>query len=173
MTEGKNIRFMFMGRILENDLATLQELNIEEDCVLHALVSDAKPPSPPHPGAEESDGDTLVVNGLDGPDVYNNPAAMAAYREEDNLVREGTMGHFLLGFFLGLVFRELTLFWVCFANLPRKQKAGILCGVLLGVVQDVIWGERPLKSATGSSSGNAGGINGDNGGGNVSNPSYF
>jgi len=79
------------------------------------------------------------------------------------------MGHFLLGFLLGLVFRELTLFWVCFANLPRKQKAGILCGVLLGVVQDIIWGDR--KATTGGSG--SGDVN-DNGGiVNVSNSSYF
>jgi hypothetical protein len=48
--------------------------------------------------------------------------------------REGTIGDFVVGFALGLLLGVIMMFWLGENSLSKRQKAGVVCGVLVNVV---------------------------------------
>jgi len=148
----QTVRLLYMGRILE-DTDVLENLGVSNGCVLQAQIIDSKPsestttlPSPSAPSNVLEAGYEFKSSDLLEPEEYQGTwntreETQAAYNPA-----QGTWTHFFLGLFFGIVFRELTVFWFCLTNLPRRQKAGILCGILVGALYDYFFGDRRLGS---------------------------
>jgi len=123
---GKNIRIIYSGRIL-NDVESLTMIGVKSNSFMHVAINDRVAPNPASaPEAEnnsERDGDEQAG-------VANDPE-LAQFQEADFVIsNEGTMGDFVMGFALGAIIGMMMLLWVWQPRISRKQKVGILMGVL-------------------------------------------
>jgi len=140
--EGKFVRFIYSGRVVENG-QKLGELGIVDGNTIHVHLSDIKPNEP---GSTATNGNENHESEDEEMELWRLQQQFEAegqqYRSvEETGAREGSNRHFMIGLLLGLLFREIALFWVCYSSLPRKQKVGIIVGVCLGILQDILWGK--------------------------------
>lgn len=156
--EGKLIRLIYLGRVLQ-DQATLKSLEIEQDHVIHTMISDKIPTAAPVAAPSRESNSSPVS------DFYNNTRAPQFIHTSPNaennddidsdidinderyitahasdgqylftLPPEGTNRDFVWGFVLGLVLGFLALLWLWNSAAPRKQRLGILLGLMCYVV---------------------------------------
>jgi len=148
---GYSVRFFYMGRIIQ-DTETLEGLEIHDECVIQAQVAENKPPETE---ANRLPTVNVLDNGYNGYELtaedYLQETAEGDWNSRvSQMNNQGTMTQFFLGLFLGLAFGQLILFYFCLANLPRRQRAGLVVGVLISLLYDYIWG-RPRFNLTKSS----------------------
>ena len=53
--------------------------------------------------------------------------------ENNGQEREGTIGEFVVGFLLGFLLGVIMMFWLTENSLSKRQKVGVVCGVVLNV----------------------------------------
>ena len=71
------------------------------------------------------------------------------------LPREGTNCEFVAGFFLGFLLGIIMVFWLGESSISKKQKGGVLCGIIVNVVLQFVGhggdgGDSPSKHLRGS-----------------------
>jgi len=153
--ERMRARLLFMGRMLRDD-ETLGAAGVTSGCVLHAHLTAMAPEGGEAAAvlvgdggsAAPADGEVLMdgeggASGLEG-----IPGYTAAQLQQMRLVQlqyeaamhggggppAGTNAEFLLSFFLGFVLGFLSIIWLYSPSLSRKQRLGILLGLLVNLL---------------------------------------
>jgi hypothetical protein len=150
----KQIRCIYLGKLITNDNLTLRQLNVENGYTMHVHISDRpvgvdgqqyEYSNVPHHGipiganAEYPAGQyaqqyqqMFVPQGLD---YYGNQPANAVHQHNMLMMQqyEGNTSDFVLGFLMGIVLGPLSLFWLFLSSTPRRQRAGIMSGLFTNV----------------------------------------
>jgi len=159
LASGKKVRFLFGGGFLRDE-CTLEGSGLRDGYCVHAVISDAPPPPPPLPPLP-ADGDVDVELGgggdprfgdLEGMGVVRVIAARPAasvepegldWSEEERAAAMGmpapppplgTMGDFVFGLGLGMLFGILAILWVWQRQAPYRRRMGILVGMFLHLI---------------------------------------
>lgn len=160
MAAGKNVRLIYNGRVMPAE-DTLTSLGVESGCFLHFSVADKIGRSGTNAsGLQRSDEDGGDVHG----DAYLAWQQYQLNQDEQAMnfeTPEGTTGDLALGFFIGFFIGIFAVFWIMQRRVPRRQKAGII----FGIMGNFIWGAfrfhtvdtsgSPGTGANSSHSGNA------------------
>jgi len=151
LSAGKSIRFLYLGRVLENN-SSLESLGVNSNDVLQVQIADPKISSASTDLKDDPTQSTEYTNDFNLPSLQELDGTLLnsdfTTRSDDVLHQRNRGNHwslFFIGLILGIIFRELTLFWFCISNLPKSQKLGILTGVFLGMIYDVIFGDPRTK----------------------------
>ena len=151
--ERLRVRLLFMGRMLRDD-ETLGAAGVTSGCVLHAHLTAMAPEGGEAAAvlvgdggsAAPADGEALMdgeggAGGLEGIPGNYTAAQLQQMRmvqlqyeaamHADGGPPAGTNSDFLLGFFLGFVLGFLSIIWLYSPSLSRKQRLGILLGLLV------------------------------------------
>jgi hypothetical protein len=109
---------------------------------------------------EREDGDVALHVGGEGGGAPGQAAGAAAASSE------GTMSSFVFGCFAGWVFGALMLFFACAPNASRRFKLGVLTGIALASVSQIMRiADGEDAAAAGAGSGAGGGAGAGAGGG--------
>mmetsp|Transcript_9316 Transcript_9316/g.13980 ORF Transcript_9316/g.13980 Transcript_9316/m.13980 type:complete len:222 (-) Transcript_9316:164-829(-) len=130
--DGKNVRLIFQGKLLTDDMS-LKASGLQEGSFVHCSICNFN---------------NAVVNNPQDDNHNANHGALQRDLEEAQIppwllhaqfTRQGTTGDFILGFIMGFFLGVLTLIWVWQRAVPRRQKLGIMlgfgCNLLLSFIQ--------------------------------------
>lgn len=145
--QNKNVRLIYCGKLLRDE-QTLNEAGVRDGAIIHCAISEFH---------------SEIVNNPED-ENHNDPGALN--REEDvqippwlltgNMPRQGSNGDFVLGFIMGFFIGVLTLIWVWQRSVPRRQKFGIILGILCNMLVSVM--QAPVHQSNGGSTPNDGAI---------------
>eukprot|EP00455_Lapot_gusevi_P038871 TRINITY_DN4355_c0_g5_i3.p1 TRINITY_DN4355_c0_g5~~TRINITY_DN4355_c0_g5_i3.p1 ORF type:complete len:223 (+),score=42.03 TRINITY_DN4355_c0_g5_i3:88-756(+) len=124
--ERKNIRVIYQGKLLE-DTSSLTSIGVASNSFLHVVVSDFQP-------EQQRNENEAQPNPLGLPE--GELALLPYYLEHQAAEQqhyEGTSNDFFCGLVLGFVLGPIMLLWL-FQQLPRRQKVGIVMGLLFNAV---------------------------------------
>jgi len=137
-SEGKNVRFIFLGReILDGQI--LEDCGIVNESFVHCSISAPKPPQSQTPEeAATPNANVDLEAGLS--DIEREQQLQGVmWRRQASINMEaaglnnGTTMDLVLGFLLGLFLGIVTLLWVWTGRPSRKQRIGIFMGIMLNL----------------------------------------
>jgi Ubiquitin family/DSC E3 ubiquitin ligase complex subunit 3, C-terminal domain len=176
IAEGKRVRLIYHGKLLE-DSKSLASYGVVKDSFVHSSISNLQPLHNSTSGSNGvgagADADADSVDDEDAAWQFHaqmlNARAAGRRGQEPGpfAVREGTTGDLVLGFVMGAILGFLALIWVLPRTVPRRQKLGILAGVMFYTFFAF---RDPYNADSSSSSGGTGTGSGDSSGTSGSNP---
>lgn len=151
LNNSKLVRIIYLGKVL-NDTTTLYQAAVQPNHTLHVVVTDkpvelATPAAEPAYNAQPHYQQYRVINFNRDlyPAQYHNfhtqqPPAVVENLEivDQRVPYEGHPSDFVLGFFLGFILGPLSVFWLFTMAISRRQRAGILAGLLTNILISLV-----------------------------------
>jgi hypothetical protein len=130
--EGKSIRLVAAGRELA-DPQPLRAFNIAANQFIQAVIGPPRAQAQADAQNAQRDGEEGELDGRQLPPWMLREAQLAAAMNADP--PEGTFGDFILGFFMGFVLNIIAITCLFMRDVPRRQKIGIVCGIIMYEMQ--------------------------------------
>ncbi|CEO99552.1 Ubiquitin-like domain-containing protein [Plasmodiophora brassicae] len=138
------VRFIHCGKLLDNDDEVLERCGLDRSPFLHVAISN-KAAGGPAPVET-----TTVVDDDETMEEADRRLAILLSERDDAVIemdeydphmlvsREGDHSDFIWGFIFGSCLGYISVIWLWQPNVPRRQKLGILSGILVFLLMGAV-----------------------------------